>query len=312
MKVLLFTHKNDIDGMGSAILAKLAFSEVDYVLCATFDLQKEIAKYLDSGKIYDYDMIFVTDLWLEEPMFSKIASDEQLTDKFFIFDHHKSSFEHNHVAPFEIILKVSDVNGLCCGTSLFYNFLIDNNYLASFNMDQDFVELTRQHDTWEWKTRYNNEKARDLSILFDALGAHDYINEMYMKMSAEDVDNAFEFDEIESVLIENRKKIIAENVKVYAESLIYKEIMGLKAGITFGNYEFRNELGEYLREKNYDIDFLMVVSLDRKTISYRSIKDGVNVRNVAVAFGGKGHDKAATNPITAEQVESILSILLNK
>ena len=95
MKVLLFTHKNDIDGMGSAILAKLAFSEVDYVLCATFDLQKEIAKYLDSGKIYDYDMIFVTDLWLEEPMFSKIASDEQLTDKFFIFDHHKSSFEHN-------------------------------------------------------------------------------------------------------------------------------------------------------------------------------------------------------------------------
>ena len=38
MKVLLFTHKNDIDGMGNAILSKLAFNNVDYILCETFDL----------------------------------------------------------------------------------------------------------------------------------------------------------------------------------------------------------------------------------------------------------------------------------
>ncbi len=31
MKVLLFTHKSDIDGMGSVILAKLAFKEVNYI-----------------------------------------------------------------------------------------------------------------------------------------------------------------------------------------------------------------------------------------------------------------------------------------
>ena len=30
MKVLLFTHKNDIDGMGNAILANLAYDEVNY------------------------------------------------------------------------------------------------------------------------------------------------------------------------------------------------------------------------------------------------------------------------------------------
>lgn len=39
MKVLLFTHKSDIDGMGNVVLAKLSFSEVDYVLCETFNLQ---------------------------------------------------------------------------------------------------------------------------------------------------------------------------------------------------------------------------------------------------------------------------------
>mgnify|MGYP006990151888 FL=1 len=45
MKILLFTHKSDIDGMGNVVLAKLAFEEVDYVLCETFLLQQEIAKY---------------------------------------------------------------------------------------------------------------------------------------------------------------------------------------------------------------------------------------------------------------------------
>ena len=45
MKVLLFTHKNDIDGMGNAILAKLAFDSVDYVLCETFDLKKKVEEY---------------------------------------------------------------------------------------------------------------------------------------------------------------------------------------------------------------------------------------------------------------------------
>ena len=57
MKVLLFTHKSDIDGMGNAVLAKLAFENVNYVLCETFDLQNEISKFYEDGSIYNYDMI---------------------------------------------------------------------------------------------------------------------------------------------------------------------------------------------------------------------------------------------------------------
>ncbi len=80
MKVLIFTHKSDIDGMGGAILAKLAFESVDYVLCETFNLQNEITKYYENNSIYNYDMIFVTDMWLEEPTLSKVANDEKLKE----------------------------------------------------------------------------------------------------------------------------------------------------------------------------------------------------------------------------------------
>ena len=158
MKVLLFTHKSDIDGMGNAVLAKLAFGEVNYVLCETFDLQNEISKCYNDGSIYNYDSIFVTDLWLEEPTLSKIANDEKLKDKFFVFDHHKSALEGNFNKYSFTTIRISDDKGLCSGTSLFYEYLISKGLIDSNNQRiSDFSELTRKYDTWEWKTRYNDE-----------------------------------------------------------------------------------------------------------------------------------------------------------
>ena len=43
--------------------------------------------------------------------------------------------------------------------------------------------------------------------------------------------------------------------------------------------------------------------------SYRSVKDNVNVREVAEYFGGKGHNKAATNPITDDMQKQLVKIL---
>ena len=209
MKVLLFTHKSDIDGMGSAVLAKLAFEDVDYVLCETFNLQNEILKYYSDGCIYNYDAIFVTDLWLEEPMLTRVANDRQLKNKFFVFDHHKSVLEGNfNKYPFETI-RISDEKGLCSGTSLFYEYLISNNLIASNNKAiQDFSELTRKYDTWEWKTKYDDEIAHELSLLFDSVGSDGYIELMYQKLSKESI-NEFKFNELERMLIKNNASHIA-------------------------------------------------------------------------------------------------------
>ena len=45
MKVLLFTHKSDIDGMNEVILSKLVFDDVKYELCETFDNGVEFMGY---------------------------------------------------------------------------------------------------------------------------------------------------------------------------------------------------------------------------------------------------------------------------
>ena len=225
-KVLLFTHKNDIDGMGSAILAKLAFVNVDYVLCETFELQSAIGEFFENGKIYNYDMIYITDLWLEEPMFSRLVMDERLIGKWIIFDHHKSSFAlrdaslaNKDVAYFNAVLKIEDEKGLCCGTSLFFEYLIENDFLDKRSATARLVELTRRHDTWEWKTKYNDERARELALLFEVLGPEGYINIMYKKLLLAGTGGKFIFDGMERMLIENKKKLVAEMVKKYADNM---------------------------------------------------------------------------------------------
>ena len=309
MKILLFTHKNDIDGMGNVILSKLAFSNVEYVLCETFDLNYKVNEFINTNKIYEYDKIFITDLCLSEELLCLINKDENLKNKLQIIDHHKTYDTEKYTKYPFVKVKIKNDKGLCCGTSLFYEYLIDNKFLVQNSIVDEFVELTRLHDTWEWKNIYNNEKARDLAILFDSLGTEGYINFIYEKLNTE---QEFNFNNIETILINNKKLVINDAIEGYLKNIYYREILGMKAGIIFINYEFRNEIAEYLRENKYDIDFVMMISLDRSVISYRSVKENASVRKVAEYYNGKGHDAAATNPITPHHKEMILNILTQK
>lgn len=203
MKVLLFTHKSDIDGMGGAVLARLAFEEVEYILTETFNLQNEIKKYYETGEIYNYDFIYVTDLWLEEPMLSKVANDEKLKGKFFVFDHHKSALVKDFNKYSFTTIRVSDENGLCSGTSLFYEYLTKIGILNSdCKMIKEFSELTRKYDTWEWKTKFHDEMPHKLTLLFDSIGCDNYIEFMFKKLHGSE-EIPFFFNEIETLLIQN-------------------------------------------------------------------------------------------------------------
>ena len=309
MKILLFTHKNDIDGMGNAVLSKIAFKDVDYVLCGTFDLQQKVREFITTQKIYEYERIFITDLCLGEELLSEIDNNENLKYKFQIIDHHKTYADEKYTKYPFVKVQLKNDRGLCCGTSLFYEYLIENDFLVRDEVKDEFVELTRLHDTWEWKNIYNNEKARELAILFDALGTEGYISFMYEKLLNE---ATFTFNSIENMLINNKKLEIDDAINEYLKNIHYREILGLKAGIIFIDYQFRNEIAEYLRENKYDIDFVMMVSIDRNVVSYRTVKPNVSVRKVAEYFGGKGHEVAATNPIVSEIVEEIIDVLIKK
>lgn len=311
MKVLLFTHKSDIDGMGSAVLAKLAFKDVEYVLCETFNLQEEILKYYATNKIYDYDTIFVTDMWLEEPTLSRIANDLQLTNRFYVFDHHKSALDGNFDKYSFTTIRISDDKGLCSGTSLFYEYLIAQRLIDSNNKAiYEFSELTRKYDTWEWKTKYHDEMPHELTLLFDSVGCDNYIELMYQKLSSE--SKMFSFNELELMLIKNKIVQVQEKLNNYAKKVFYREVFGLRAGIVFIDNEYRNDLAEYFRQNSFDMDFAILIALDYGTISYRNIKENINVKQIAERLGGKGSEKTASSPINEEQIKQLIKVLIKE
>lgn len=306
MKDLIFSHNSDIDGMGGIVLLKLAKNnEIDYELCETFNINKKFKEYYMNKKLYDYDNIYITDLCLDLENLEIVKQDEILSKKIKIFDHHESVYEFNKYDFVDVTIQ--NEKGFCCGTMIFYDYLLSNNIIASTIAIEQFAELTRRYDTWEWKTIYNDEKARDLSLLFESVGAEKYIDIMYKKLKE---SSKFYFSEVEEFLIENRKAKLMEKVLFYVENIRYKEILGLKSAIVIISYEYRNEVAQYLIDNNYDVDFVILVAMDHGTISYRSIKPDVNVRIVAEYFGGKGHDNAAGSNISNEQKEKILELLL--
>lgn len=311
MKVLIFTHKSDIDGMGGAVLANLAFDEVDYVLCETFNLQDEIKKYYETGKIYDYDMVYVTDLWLEEPTLSMIANDPKLKDKFRVFDHHESAVNEGFNKYDFTTIRIKDDKGKCFGTSLFYEYLVKEGLIENSNAIDEYVELTRRYDTWEWKNIYDDEKAHELSILFDAVGCDGFIKLMINKLN-NNLSDKFEFDELERMLINNKKDQVKFKLESYLQKIEIRDVLGHKAGIVFIDYEYRNDLAEYLRNINYDIDLVIEIAMDYGTISYRRIKENFKVREIAEYFGGKGHDYAASSPIYSDSKDAIINMLLKE
>mgnify|MGYP003318983744 CR=1 FL=1 len=151
MKVLIFTHKNDIDGMGNAVLANLAFDQVDYVLCGTFDLTKSVLKYYDNGRIYGYDMIYVTDLCLEEPLLSRIDNDPLLNGKILNLDHHKTFDNEKYTKyPFKLKERIAGPTGhlsnKIAGQTI--NYLINSGLkkavLGHLSKESNFPELAYQ------------------------------------------------------------------------------------------------------------------------------------------------------------------------
>ena len=248
-------------------------------------------------------------MWLEDP--SIITSDEYLKSRTLVFDYHESALDVKEFADLDFVnIKIFTEKGRASGTSLFYEYLIKENLISDNFAISEFVELTRLYDTWEWITIKNEKRARDLTTLFNAVGANAYIKLMSNKLKM--YPDIFTFSELESNLIAAKDEQILKQLQAYASKIYYKEVMNLKAGIIFIDYEYRNDLAQYLRDIHIDSDFVMLIALDNGTISYRNITPGVKVLAIAEAYGGKGHDYAASSPIKNDTINDIIDILTLK
>ena len=297
MKVLLFTHAEDIDGIGCAILAKQVFRDCEVIPTKTFEFNKNVGKVIESGLIEKFDKVYVTDLCIKEPLLGEIDRNPILRDKIRVIDHHKSEIVEGN-DKYDFVTITVEKNGRKeSGTSLFYQFLIDNYGLQSIPILDELVEWTRQYDVYDW-VKINNQDARKLHILFEMLGYDKYYELINAKLKS---DNSITFTDYEEEVIatyfrnfNNDMNFILSNmvvVPIIIDDIIYR------IGYVICPYKYRNDINDYIRSKGnmQNIDIVGMIMTDRDTVSYRQINN-VDVSKVAVYFGGKGHFAASSNP----------------
>ncbi|MBP3464303.1 MAG: hypothetical protein J6K45_07505 [Clostridia bacterium] len=307
MKVLLFTHGQDIDGAGCAILLRKAFDDYKIVPTKTFDITSNVKRYIDEGLIYEYDKVFVTDLCIKEPLLSKINLDEVLKNKIIVIDHHKTEIDEGNDKYSFVTIIVQKNGKKVSGTSLFYEYLLKNGFLKKDNILDQLVEWTRQYDIWDWK-KENNYDARKLHILFEMLGFDKYLELMNKK-----VDNSsfIDFDEFEKTIINEYDQNLGSDI---TKALKDMKVVSLKIddnlfkiGYVTTLYKYRNDVNEFVKKDNVNnIDAVGMIMKDTETVSYRQVKD-VDVSCIAKYFNGKGHREASTNLQNNEKFIKVLN-----
>lgn len=293
MKVLLITHKPDIDGVTPVILSKIVFGELDYVLVEVYETNLLVKEYIEKKIFHQYDKVYITDLSINLDVCEMIDQDAELKQKVKIFDHHNS---HLFVNDFSFGTAISiDENGdMQSGTSLYYQHLLNTYDIPDLKKEsiKEFVDLVRQFDTWEWFNKYHNEKAKKLNDFFDIFGAEYFIKHFYEFLMAND---KFYFSDKDEYLLAIEDERITRYIEEKAEQIIPVQLMNYKVGIVFAE-KYRSELGNALARKYEQLyDFIVIINISRG-ISYRGIKE-IDLGKIASYFGGKGHVNAAGSPI---------------
>ena len=305
MPIKIFSHQADPDGIGCIILAKKSFDEVDYTLCKNItDLDKLFNDFLLKEDYLNYEKIFITDLCPSVDLLDKIASNDQLASKILIIDHHISNLKKIEGKNYSFV-NIS-LDG--CATSLFYEYLKTNWHLILPNKTlEEFVLLTKLHDTWEWK-KTNNLDAYHLETLFHKLGNIGYLNHFLEKLNL--VSRHFKYSEEEKNWINEQLKEEEKYLNNLSKRVIYKKINNILYGVVYGLYDYRNSLADKLSD-NKSCDVLIFLAVDNETVSFRSINNDIEVDIIAKEFNGYGHKKAASCSLNYENENKIIKKYLS-
>ena len=239
--IKLFTH-TDLDGVGCAILAKLAFGEeVDISYCNYDDINENIMNYLNNNDD-SLSYIYITDISVNEEV-------AELLDKrggVVLLDHHPTALGLNKYPWCKVMVEV--LNGIkTSGTKMFYHWLgmngCLNEELETNEALSRFAELVRNYDTWRWSELGEDgvicKQVNDLMYLY---GRDRFITWCISEIHDDVFPRLYSADEL---LLNTKQKEIDEYVEEKNEQLFTSPMCGRVCGFVFAE-KYVSELGNRL------------------------------------------------------------------
>ena len=297
--IKLFTH-TDLDGVSCEILGKIAFEEdINVVRCNYGDIDAKVEEFINSAE--EYDKLFITDISVNKEIADKLLS---ISDKVILLDHHKTALWLNEY-PYALVQVEDESIGKMCGAYLFYEYLKKNH--KEFDDTPAlklFIDYVRMYDTWEWKEKYDNIIPKRLNDLMYIDGPNEFIDKMVYRLG----NNLFIFDDTDLMKLQIEQTYINSYIAQKNETLMVNDDLfpEYTVGITFAD-KYISELGNKLCELHPELDFVVLINMSTLTVSYRTVKDNLDLSAIAKGFGGGGHPKASGSRFDASIVNDMLN-----
>ena len=300
-KIKIFTH-TDLDGVGCAIIAYLAFGKknVDVEYCNYDDVDDKVEAFMENEDLYrSYDSIFITDISVSDQVASMIDCLDKAERTVRLFDHHGTALRLDNYFWCTIYEYLDAVK--TSGTELFYLYLRNTLSLTYSQATQHkisrFVSIVRDYDTWRWKELGEDGLvSKQMNDLFHIYGRDKFI-ELAMKrimFSTSPLHQDEWFSETDLLLLEQKQKDIDIYVEQKERQITVKtDQWGNTYGVIFAERYF-SELGNCLCEIHPELAYIAMIDISRGIVSYRTIRDDINLgTDIAHNYGGGGHPKAA-------------------
>ncbi len=301
--IKLFTH-NDLDGIGCAVLAKLAFKDnVDISYCDYDNIDELVQKYLPEKN--DTDMCCITDIRVSDELAQEIETN---FENFYLLDHHPTALYLNKYNWCKVQIDNNNECVKTSGTELYYYWLIKNKYIEQNIILNSFVRIVRDYDTWRWsKVGEGGLICKKINDLLYIYGRENFIDWCLNRIN-EKVFPAL--SETDKLLLEVKQDEINRYVEEKSKNVMITIFGDKVCGIIFAE-RYISELGNKICKAYPDIDFVAIINMGNQTVSYRTIKDNIDLgKDVASLFGGGGHPKAAGSQfdISVDVLETVFKV----
>lgn len=304
-KIKLFTH-TDLDGVGCAILAYLAFGRenVDVEYCNYDDINERVLDFWDNEPVNKYDKVYITDISLGEELAGCIDFDN-VDKKCLLYDHHATALWMNRYDWCTVTERLFDTDLKTSGTELFFLYIRDKLTDHIYNVKR-FVSIVRDYDTWRWKEL--GETGMVCKYVNDLL--YIYGRDQFINWAINNITDIYifpKFSNIDIELLNNRRRDINTYIaKKEKQLIISSDQFGHKHGVVFAEQYF-SELGNKLCELHPEIDYIAMIDISSGQISYRTVKNGIDLgQEIAHRYGGGGHPKAAGSTFDRVTIGSII------
>lgn len=296
---LLYTH-NDLDGVGCGIVARCAFgSKVEIRYNSVDGLNLQVERFLEKSRRKNF--LFITDLSVNEANEHGLDEFVKSGGRVKLIDHHKTALHFNKY-PWGSVQVEYDNGRLASATSLFYEYLIQNGLLTPTKGMDEFVELVRQYDTWEWE-KHGSQQAKRLNDLFYMVSLEEFEEKMTERLQK---NEHFSFDEFEEKILDLEEEKIERYVRRKKREIIQTIIHDHYVGVVHAE-SYHSELGNELGKENPHLDYIAIMNMGGKKISLRTIHDHIDVSEIAGLYGGGGHAKASGCSMTKESYQSFVA-----